>query len=89
MIACVQLFINDICPSATELATLNALSLTISSGIRAVTPAAFTSLFAFGVKIGWLDGHMTWLILAGLTIPLSLALLFVPQAVKVRPNVSQ
>ena len=54
---------NDVAPSHVMLGTLNALALTLVSGVRAVAPALFTSIFAIGVKLQWIDGHLVWVIL--------------------------
>ena len=78
--ACVQLCINDISPSATVLGTLNALALTISSGVRAFAPIVATSTFAAGVKAGFADGHLIWLIFIALAVGLYVACLFLPEA---------
>ncbi|KAI9706174.1 MAG: hypothetical protein M1820_004935 [Bogoriella megaspora] len=58
-----QLALNDIAPSPTTVGTLNALALTLISGIRAVIPAVFSSIYAAGVKYQILRGHLIWLIL--------------------------
>lgn len=60
--AAVQLLVNDISPSKEVLATVNALSLTVSSGVRAVAPALFTNITALGIQWGWADGHLVWFI---------------------------
>ncbi|EME86364.1 uncharacterized protein MYCFIDRAFT_45398 [Pseudocercospora fijiensis CIRAD86] len=83
---CVQLCLNDIAPSHTVLATLNALALTVNSGIRAVAPALFTSIYAFGVKIQWADGHLCWFILIALAAALNIPLRFLPEAAEGRPD---
>ncbi|KAK4992993.1 hypothetical protein LTR66_000933 [Elasticomyces elasticus] len=70
---CVQLILNDIAPSPSTLGTLNALALTINSGIRAVAPALFSALFAIGVRTGFVDGHLVWIILVLLAAGLSVA----------------
>ncbi|PIB02082.1 putative peptide/nitrate transporter [Cercospora beticola] len=64
--AAVQLLINDISPSKEVLATVNALSLTVSSGVRAVAPALFTNITALGIRWGWADGHLVWFIFIAL-----------------------
>lgn len=79
-LACVQLALNDISPSSHVLATVNALSMTVNSGVRAVTPVAFTSLFAVGVKWGWADGHLIWFVLVGIALPLVVASWYLPKA---------
>ncbi|KAK5709913.1 hypothetical protein LTR17_019361 [Elasticomyces elasticus] len=78
--ACVQLALNDISPSSTVLATVNALALTVNSGVRAFAPVAFTSLFAVGVKWGWADGHLIWLVLIVIALGLNVACWFLPKA---------
>jgi len=45
-----QLALDDIAPSPATLGTLNGLALTLVSGVRAVAPALFASLFAMGVR---------------------------------------
>ncbi|EMC98375.1 hypothetical protein BAUCODRAFT_32406 [Baudoinia panamericana UAMH 10762] len=76
--ACIQLFLNDIAPSSTVLATVNAIALTLNSAVRGVAPVAFTSLFALGVKIKWADGHLVWIVLTVLALGLNVAIYFLP-----------
>ncbi|KAJ4989021.1 major facilitator superfamily transporter [Stagonosporopsis vannaccii] len=57
----VQLAINDIAPSHETFGTLNAITLALSSGTRAVAPALATSVYAVGVKYHILGGHLFWL----------------------------
>ncbi|KAK0797451.1 hypothetical protein LTR75_009853 [Friedmanniomyces endolithicus] len=78
--ACVQLALNDISPSSAVLATVNALALTVNSGIRAFTPVAFTSLYAVGVKWGWADGHLIWFVLIAVAVALYVDCWFLPKA---------
>lgn len=77
-LACVQLCINDISPSSAVLATVNALALTVNSGVRAFAPVAFTSLYAVGVRTRWADGHLIWFVLILVTSALNVALYFLP-----------
>ncbi len=63
----VQLALNDIAPSPLSLGTLNAIALTLVSGIRAFAPALFASLFAAGARNQVLGGYLIWVILTGLT----------------------
>ena len=42
--------------------TLNAVALALSSGIRAVTPALATSIFAVGVKYHIAGGQLFWIV---------------------------
>jgi hypothetical protein len=64
----VQLALNDICPTPAALGTLNAIALTIVSAIRAVCPALFASLFAFGARTQALGGYLIWLVLVVMTV---------------------
>lgn len=76
--ACVQLCLNDVAPSPEVNATLNALALVVTSGVRAVAPALSTSVFALGVKRGWIDGHLFWVVLCVLALALSAILRWLP-----------
>lgn len=67
-IAACQLAINDISPSPETLGTVNAISLTLNSGLRAVAPALFSSIFATGVKKQIFKGYFAWLILVLLAL---------------------
>ena len=58
-----QLALNDISPSHESFGTLNALSLALQSGLRAVAPAASTALYAIGVKYKILWGQLFWLVI--------------------------
>ncbi|KAK5280192.1 hypothetical protein LTR40_006713, partial [Exophiala xenobiotica] len=53
----IQLVLNDVSPSPAVLGTLNAVALTLVSGIRAFSPALFASLFATSVGSKVLGGH--------------------------------
>jgi len=64
----VQLALNDISPTPAALGTLNALALTLVSGIRAVAPALFASLFATGARTQALGGYMIWVVLVVMTM---------------------
>ena len=76
--AAVQLALNDIKPSPQTLGTLNAIALTLASGIRAVAPAAFGSLFATGIKTQILNGYLAFFVLMLLTLVLSVPLRWFP-----------
>ena len=84
--ACAQLCINDISPSSTVLATLNALALTVNSGVRAFAPIAGTSIFAAGIKWGWADGHLIWILLFVLALALNAAVWWLPEEAEGRPK---
>lgn len=77
--ACIQLAVNDISPSHTTLGTLNAVALALGSGIRAVAPALFSSLFATGVRKQILAGYLPWLILIILALLLAFIMRWFPE----------
>ncbi|SMR64379.1 unnamed protein product [Zymoseptoria tritici ST99CH_3D1] len=85
--ACVQLCLNDVSPSPTVLATVNAIALTVNCGVRAVAPALFTSLYAFGIKLGWADGHLAWFLVVAIALGLNVATRYLPEAAEGRPVV--
>ncbi|KAF4875417.1 Efflux pump azaK [Colletotrichum siamense] len=74
----VQLALNDVSPSPQVLGTLNALSLTGLSIIRAFSPALFASLYALGARTQWLWGHAIWVLLILITFPYIYAVLHLP-----------
>jgi len=75
----VQLALNDISPSHLTLGTLNALALTINSGIRAVAPGLFASIYATGVRMHILGGQLAWIILIVLALILIGAVQYLPK----------
>lgn len=87
--ACVQLFVNDVCPTPSALSTINALSMMVNSALRASAPAIFTSLFALSVKLRWAEGHLCWLVLAVLTLPLGVVLYHLPKSLEKGPCVNK
>lgn len=74
----VQLALNDISPSHSTLGTLNALALALMSGIRAITPATFSSLYATGVKYQILGGQFVWAILLVCALACTVGVRFLP-----------
>ncbi|OTA90022.1 hypothetical protein M434DRAFT_398262 [Hypoxylon sp. CO27-5] len=76
----VQLALNDVSPSPATLGTLNALALTVTSGLRAFCPVLFTSLFAVSVKKQLLWGYLVWLILTILAAGFTISTRFLPAA---------
>lgn len=60
----IQLALNDVSPSPLVLGTLNAIALSLVTGVRAVAPAAFASLFAIGARTQWLWGYAIWVVMA-------------------------
>lgn len=61
-LASVQLLINNVTP-AHSLGAVNGFALTLNAFIRAVTPAAATSVFALSVDHNILHRYLPWLIL--------------------------
>lgn len=59
----IQLVVNDVSPSYAVLGTLNAVTLTQVSGLRAFSPALFSSLFAMSIKSGIFYGHLIWVLM--------------------------
>ncbi|KAJ5736013.1 uncharacterized protein N7483_001138 [Penicillium malachiteum] len=83
-----QLAINDVSPSPRVLGTLNAVSLTSTSVLRAFTPALSTTLFALGARSQLLAGHAIWLFLALFASGLLLATKYLPEPPKTRKRQS-
>lgn len=83
--ACTQLCVNDITPSPAVLGTLNALALTVSTGIRSFSPILATSIFAWGVKWGFAHGHLAWFVLIAIAALLNVAVYFLPEKAAGRP----
>lgn len=77
--ACVQLCLNDIAPSPTTLATLNAVALTVNSGLRAIAPVGITSLYAVGIKGRWIHGHLGWALLVIMALSLNVSVRWLPE----------
>jgi hypothetical protein len=71
--------LNDISPSPSSLGTLNALALTLTSGIRAVGPAIFTSIFAAGARTQFMNGHLVWVIIIIVAVIGSYTLRWLPE----------
>ncbi|KAK7955197.1 Efflux pump azaK [Apiospora saccharicola] len=76
----VQLALNDVSPSPAMLGTLNALALTGLSGLRAFTPALFTSIFALGANTQFWGGYLVWVILVILAAGFTVATRYLPEA---------
>ncbi len=79
LIACVQLTLNDIAPSSETLGTLNALALSLTAGIRTIGPAAFTSLFAEGVRTQFMGGYLVWFLLILVALAGSVTVRWLPE----------
>lgn len=74
----IQLAINDVSPNPRLLGTLNALALTLISGLRAFSPAAFTSLFAIGIRKQILWGYLAWAVMVVIAAGFTLAVRWLP-----------
>jgi len=74
----IQLAVNDVAPSPTLLGMLNALALTGVSGLRAVSPALFSSLYAWGARTQWLAGYAIWVLLVALALGFSFVVRYMP-----------
>ena len=59
---CCQLMINDISPSSSSLAMLNAIALTLITALRAVAPGAIASIYAIGVEKQIMWGYLDWFV---------------------------
>jgi hypothetical protein len=75
----VQLIVNDISPSPAALGTLNGVALSLQSGVRAIVPALFTVIFAFGVQKQILWGYLAWLAMILFALGFRLALHWLPE----------
>ncbi|KAK7513035.1 major facilitator superfamily domain-containing protein [Phyllosticta citriasiana] len=75
---CSTLTLNDISPSPATLGTLNAIALSLGSGIRAFAPAAFASFYAVGVRGHLLGGYLVWLVFFVLVVGFAVAVRWLP-----------
>ncbi|KAL1601652.1 hypothetical protein SLS60_006567 [Paraconiothyrium brasiliense] len=82
----VQLALNDISPSHESFGTLNALVLALQSGIRAIIPAASTTLYAIGVKYHILLGQLFWLVIVLVAIGFNFVTRLLPEKAQGRPK---
>jgi MFS family permease len=80
-----QLALNDVSPDPRVLGTLNAVALTVSSGIRALAPGASTAIYAIGVRNQILGGHLAWVLLIPLSATYGVAAKWLPERRKPRP----
>jgi MFS family permease len=74
----IQLAINDVSPSPVTLGTLNAVALSIASGVRSFSPALFSSLFALGARTQLFWGYAIWVLMAMLAFGLTIASSYLP-----------
>jgi MFS family permease len=78
----IQLVLNDVTPTPAVLGTLNAVALTLVSGIRAFSPALFASLFATSVRSGVWGGHLIWILMVVLALGFTVVSRWVPEPKK-------
>ncbi|KAK0733987.1 major facilitator superfamily domain-containing protein [Lasiosphaeria miniovina] len=74
----VQLALNDVSPSPVVLGTLNALALSVVSGVRAFCPALFTTLFAIGARTQWLWGYAIWVLMTLMAVLFAVVCWYLP-----------
>jgi MFS family permease len=82
----IQLALNDVSPSPETLGMLNALALTLISGLRSFSPALFASLFAVGAGNQFLGGYFIWLIMAVLAAGFTVSTRFLPETSEKAPG---
>ncbi|QRV75719.1 major facilitator superfamily transporter [Ceratobasidium sp. AG-Ba] len=66
--SCVAVLITSSAPSRSSLGTLNGVSQTTISAIRAIGPATATSLFAFSMEKNVLGGWFVYAVLIGVNL---------------------
>jgi magnesium-transporting ATPase (P-type) len=71
--------LNDISPSHHTLGLISAVSLVLTSAVRAFSPTFFTTVFAFGVSEQILRGYFIWLVLLGFALILTIAAFYLPK----------
>jgi len=74
----IQLAISDVSPGPEVLGTLNSLALATVSGIRAIVPALFGTIYATTVEMQLLDGYLVWVILTVLSLLLVVKVCLLP-----------
>ncbi|KAF2744515.1 MFS general substrate transporter [Sporormia fimetaria CBS 119925] len=73
-----QLALNDIAPTHETLGTLNAIALAGSSGVRAISPALATSIYATGVKYHIAGGQLFWIVAITIALGQNLVIRLLP-----------
>ncbi|KAG8780304.1 hypothetical protein FRC12_023221, partial [Ceratobasidium sp. 428] len=66
--SCMMIFVTSAAPSKSSLGTLNGISQTTISAIRAIGPASATSLFAFSVERNVWGGWFVYAVLASVNV---------------------
>ena len=85
-IAAAQLIINNISLSPATLGTVNGIALTLVSGLRAVAPALFASIFATGARTQVLGGYLVWVVLIVLVTSYAVLVRYLPAKADGRPE---
>ncbi|KAF4961872.1 hypothetical protein FSARC_10012 [Fusarium sarcochroum] len=85
----VQLALNDVAPEPHDVGALNALAMSISSGVRAIVPGAATAIFAVGVRGQIFWGHLAWLILVPVAMGFAVACLYLPEGKRPSRNTEE
>lgn len=76
----VQLSLNDASPSPFVLGSLNALTLTIVSGLRAVGPGLATVIYSYGARNDILWGQFGWVVMMPLAVTFPLVVAMLPRS---------
>ncbi|GAB1310791.1 Efflux pump azaK [Madurella fahalii] len=74
----IQLALNDVSPSPVTLGTLNAVALSIVSGVRSFSPALFASLFAVGARTQLLWGYAIWVLMVVIALGFTVISRYMP-----------
>jgi hypothetical protein len=85
----VQLAINDISPSPQCLGTVNGIALTLNSAVRAIVPAAASSIYAFGVSRQILWGELGWAVLIALAVGFAILVQWLPEKAEGRAAIKK
>lgn len=80
------LALNDVTPGHQNLGGLNSIALTFSSAIRAIAPALFSSLYAYGVTHQILGGQFGIVIIAVIAGGFWVVCQFLPKQVEDKPD---
>ncbi|KAJ8105252.1 hypothetical protein ONZ43_g7499 [Nemania bipapillata] len=81
-----QLALNDISPSQETLGLLNALALTLVSGLRSFSPALFASLFAIGAGNQLFYGYFVWVVLVIFALGFTVSTRYLPETGEKQPG---
>ncbi|KAF4341010.1 tetracycline resistance protein (probable transport) [Fusarium beomiforme] len=82
----VQLALNDVAPDPHFVGMLNALALSLASGIRAIVPGAATAIYAVGVRGQIVWGHLAWVIMIPCAIGFTVACQYIPKGKRTSKN---